>query len=130
MRATAPIAPTGLATPFPAYFGAEPWIGSNIDTFPGWMFPEAAAPRPPLRAAVLGVLAHHEATALAAALVIQRARALVVAHDRPQVYVQVESAATADEHVALHEPARHARVAERAEEDRVEGPEPVDHLGR
>ncbi len=26
----------------PAYFGAEPWMGSNIETWPGWMLPEAA----------------------------------------------------------------------------------------
>ena len=51
MPATAPIDPIGLATPLPAYFGADPWTGSNIETWPGWMFPEAAMPRPPQIAA-------------------------------------------------------------------------------
>src|SRR4051794_25966247 len=41
------IAPIGLATSFPAYFGAEPWIGSNRETRPGWMLPDAAIPNPP-----------------------------------------------------------------------------------
>ena len=37
----------GLAVFFPAYFGAEPWTGSNIETLRGWMFAEAARPSPP-----------------------------------------------------------------------------------
>ena len=45
--ATALIAPRGHATFFPAYLGAEPCIGSNIDVLPGWMLPEAAIPIPP-----------------------------------------------------------------------------------
>ncbi len=33
--ATAEMAPNGQATFLPACFGAEPWIGSNIDVAPG-----------------------------------------------------------------------------------------------
>jgi hypothetical protein len=43
----APIAASGLMTPFPVYFGAEPPIGSNMETWPGWMLPPAAMPMPP-----------------------------------------------------------------------------------
>ena len=38
---------SGFATFLPAYLGAEPWIGSNRLTWPGWMLPDAAMPRPP-----------------------------------------------------------------------------------
>ena len=38
---------TGLATFFPAYLGAEPWMGSNRLTRPGCRLPLAAIPSPP-----------------------------------------------------------------------------------
>ena len=40
---------SGLITPFPVYFGADPPIGSNIDTPPGsgLRLPPAAMPMPP-----------------------------------------------------------------------------------
>ena len=41
------IAATGHATFLPAYFGADPWMGSNKLTLPGWMLPLAARPIPP-----------------------------------------------------------------------------------
>ena len=39
--------PKGLAMPFPAMLGAEPWTGSKSEVWPGWMLPEGARPRPP-----------------------------------------------------------------------------------
>ena len=83
-----------------------------------------------LRVHVLGVLAHDEEADLAHALVLERAEPLVVEDDRAEVHEEVEPAADADEHVPLHKPARRARVAERAQEDRVEAAQSVDHLRR
>ena len=44
------------ATFFPAYLGAEPWMGSNMETWPGWMFPDAAIPMPPCSIAPRSVM--------------------------------------------------------------------------
>ena len=37
----------GFATLMPLYFGAEPWIGSNIEVPFGLMLPPGASPSPP-----------------------------------------------------------------------------------
>jgi len=42
---------SGFAFPCPAMSGALPCTGSNSDTWPGWMFPLAAMPSPPVSAA-------------------------------------------------------------------------------
>ncbi len=39
--------PKGLAIPFPAMLGAEPWTGSKSEVRPGWMLAEGARPSPP-----------------------------------------------------------------------------------
>src|SRR4030042_3073732 len=43
----AEMAARGLTTPFPVYFGADPPIGSNIETPSGLIFHPAAIPNPP-----------------------------------------------------------------------------------
>ena len=47
IMATDEIAASGLITPMPVYFGAEPPIGSNMLTPVGLMLPPAAMPMPP-----------------------------------------------------------------------------------
>ncbi len=42
------MAAIGLAFPCPAMSGADPCTGSNIETPPGHMLPDAATPRPPM----------------------------------------------------------------------------------
>src|SRR5208283_5229484 len=37
----------GLAIPFPAMLGAEPWTGSKSEVRPGWMLADGARPSPP-----------------------------------------------------------------------------------
>src|ERR1019366_1281748 len=50
------IEPKGFAMFLPAIGGAEPWTGSNIDVFPGWILPLAAIPSPPCRPAARSVM--------------------------------------------------------------------------
>jgi len=50
------IAAIGLITFIPVYFGAEPPIGSNIETPSGLMFPPAAIPIPPCSIAPRSVI--------------------------------------------------------------------------
>ena len=45
--AMAHMAAKGLITSWPVYLGAEPPMGSNMDTLSGLMFPPAAKPMPP-----------------------------------------------------------------------------------
>src|SRR5688572_5381606 len=70
---------------------------------------------------VLDVLAHDDQVDLARGAPLQRAEAVVVERHRTHVRVEVEAAAkTVDDDVALEQPPRDVRVAERAEENCVE----------
>ena len=46
----------GLMTFWPLYLGAEPWMGSNMETPWGLRFAPAAKPRPPVMAAPRSVM--------------------------------------------------------------------------
>ena len=79
---------------------------------------------------VLGVLADDDEVDLLSALALQGRHPIVVEHDRPEVDVQVEAPAHPDDDFALGDAARGVRVPDGAEEDRLVGPELVEHLRR
>ena len=67
-----------------------------------------------------GVLAEHDEVDVASAAVLQRAEPLVEQPHRPVVDVEIELEARAEQDVARVAVVGHARIAERADEDRVE----------
>ena len=72
-----------------------------------------------------GVLPKHHEVDVAARAVLQRAETIVKQPDGPVVHVQIELEARAEQDVARVTVVRDARVAKRADEDRVEGPQRV-----
>ena len=68
----------------------------------------------------LGVLAEHDEVDVLRPAVLQRAQPLVEQPDRPVVDVEIELEARAEQDVARVPVVGHARIAERADEDRVE----------
>ena len=70
-----------------------------------------------------GVLAEHDEVDVRRAAPLQRAEPLVEQLDRPVVDVEIELEARAEQDVARVAVVGHARIAERADEDRVELPQ-------
>src|ERR1700716_1234909 len=75
---------------------------------------------------VLGVLADHHQVDVLRALALQWHEAVVIRDDGTEVHEEVEATAHAEDDVPLDDPARSARIADRAEQDGVERTESVD----
>ena len=78
----------------------------------------------------LGVLAEHHEVDIRGRASFERAQALVEQLHRPVVDVEIELEAGAEQDVARVAVVGHARIAERADEDRVELPQRVVAAGR
>ena len=76
-----------------------------------------------------GVLAEHDEVDVAPAAVLQRTETIVEQTDRAIVHVQIELEPRPQEDVARVAIVGHARIAERADEDRVEGAQRVVAAG-
>ena len=83
-----------------------------------------------LRVLALGVLAHDDEVDFAGLPAGQRAAHAGVEHGRPHARVLIEAAADRQQQTVQRDVVLQSRIADRAEEDRVERTQPVERVGR